>query len=1298
MEKSRERALSSGFRNVFVTAVIVFLAGLFFFFGASKEVYALDAAAISTETKNGVATTTINKAVKVSNHTTVNGNLVVKAKVDLNGYILHVKGDLLIEADVDCNGGRFDVSGNVHQVDSAVILNHGRMYASGNYTIGGKENDEKGVPKPSYGWIKSEYSDDYFMVEGDFWARSYNTSVLSDGTMNLRGNVTDYAGNTIRASGNHKAILYGDNVVVDLMNGACFQAISTGSNKLQFKRIGFRELDKNSVNLYGDVEDICTKLSLNGTHLNIFGSVKSVSADIEINNGILYTTQDFHHTGSCITVNHSTLQVDGNYYLESNELESDNKTHKPCYAWIKMDTGERSGGLIYVRKNFVARSYNTSVLNSGIIQFEGDVTDYKGNTIRTSDLCSVTMCGFSKQTVDLQNGAFINALGVSNKAGVYFTHFGVGKIDGDVTVTGIGEICDKFDANGFTLTVNGNIDKINSDIDLHGGKITVTGDVRQYGSCVTFNKGTFTVNGNYRIESDEKDEKGDPKPVYGWLKMEDPKDKLIVGKEFVARSYNTSVLSAGTMEFKGNVTDHKGNTIRGSKDHKAVFSGTSAQTVNLLSNACFESISTKNQKVTFKQFGVNRLTENITLGGDIDVICNKLDLNGKTMTVNGGIKKISADINLNGGSLYVRDGARLVDACITFNKGKMETGGDFVIANPDKDTDGTEKASYGWIKMENDADKFTIGGNFSAKSYNTSVINAGNIVFKGNVDEYKGNTLRCTGTNVATFLGNTVRVVDFRDTGAYFNSVQTPIYQVNFKTLAVTKLTDNISIKGPIDKICHDIDLNGKTITVYGDVNALKSNLDLNGGYLDVRGNFRQYDSCITFNGGRMNVDGDYRIESSEKDDKGEPKAVYGWLKMENDADKLTVKGNFITRSYNTSVMKAGSIEVRGLANDVKGNTIHPTDTMKVNIKNLVTGSVATPTATPAPTATPTPKATATPTPAPTATATPTPKATETPTPAPTSAATPTPIPEVKDDKKEDTVTYFVKQEDMTFHLYKAVNGDTKNATVVKVTNWKVVSHENVATANVTNTSDGGCKLTVSGETSGSGNPFAEYDGPAVTVSCNYEGKDYTSTWERGIVITTTTPTKAATPTPKKKATATPKPTKKATATPKPTKKATATPKPTKKATPKPTKKATATPKPTKKATPTPKPTKKATPTPKPEPTLTPKQENDIKEITGTTPGLLPPGIIKNGSIKFKAYNERGINITGYEYAVKAGDNGEWKYARSTKNEVDMTNQFTMKIGETYWYKYRLYLTVNGKDYYSNWSNAGIGDVYTQYD
>ncbi|MCR5790314.1 MAG: hypothetical protein K6G83_10555, partial [Lachnospiraceae bacterium] len=54
---------------------------------------------------------------------------------------------------------------------------------------------------------------------------------------------------------------------------------------------------------------------------------------------------------------------------------------------------------------------------------------------------------------------------------------------------------------------------------------------------------------------------------------------------------------------------------------------------------------------------------------------------------------------------------------------------------------------------------------------------------------------------------------------------------------------------------------------------------------------------------------------------------------------------------------------------------------------------------------------------------------------------------------------------------------------------------------------------------------------------------------------------------------------------------------------------------------------------------------------------------------------------------------GDWKKVKTTQDHTDMSGKFgSLKEGGHYYYKYRLYKTIDGKDYYSKWSDYMIDD------
>ncbi|MBR2836236.1 MAG: hypothetical protein IKE43_11105 [Coriobacteriales bacterium] len=1190
---------------------------------------------MNTEFINGRQTTTIDQSGMLETDKHIDGDLVIKADINLNGRQLSVTGNVLMDANVNLAGGRIYIAGDLHQVNGTMYINAGLLQVAGNYYIEGTEKDDSGIPKSSYGTITMDNTADKIWIGKDFWARSSYTSKLTAGEMQFKGNVTDYTGNTIRATGTHRANFMNTQLVtVDLQNGAAFESIITGSVSVQFKQLGINKLTY-GITLFGDVENIYTKLNLNGYTMTIRGTVQNVTADMDLNCGTLVVNGDFYQGDTCIYFNGGTLQVDGNYYLQSREKEEDGKTPQASYGLLSMDN---KNDKLIVGKNFFAKSKYSSVLTAGTMEFKGNVTDYTGNTIRGSKEHLAVFSGRNNQVVDLQNSsACFQSIRTINQS-VTFKQLGINKLTENIFLVGnIEDIWNTLDLNGYQIQLNGSVKKVSADIYLNSGIFKVSGSFTQVDPTIYFMGGTLEVGGDYLIESTGKNDDGTPANSYGRLMMENVKDKLIVGGNFSAKSSYSSVLSAGVMDFKGNVTDYTGNTFRCSGSHKVEFSGYPKRQVVDLQNrsACFETIGTYNDYVTMKQFGVHKLTESIHLDGDVENIWHDLDLNGKWLVVNGNIKNVSADINLNGGQFFANKDLCLTDGTIYFNGGTLWVDGSFTIESTEKNDDGTQKNCYGRLFMENDKDRLVVSKNFLTRSSYSSVLSAGQMEFAGNVTDYTGNTVRCYGTNKAVFNGKGTQTVEFANTNSCFQSIRTSNQNVHFKTFAVNQLTENVIIAGSVEKIWKDLDLNGKRLVIKGDLGALMADVDLNRGKLSVNGNFRQLDADIYFHKGTLQIGGDYLLQSAEKNEDGSYKTVWGRLYMEDPADHMVVSGNFIASSQYSSVMTAGTIEVAGQVEDTTGHTLKMSG--KENETALITSTKTASNETETATTSSQDKdknrhrnqteqnaysdediATVTVT---TSESQEPKKPTQETTVSVTESTTDETVdtPPKEPTVPADTAKYMVKEtSDKVFYLYMTEDDNWDHSVKVPVNTWLITDFAEVSFTSLALTGDGGCKLTV--QTAPSTNPFTQ--GPNVTVTCTYNGKSYSGVWYQGIVLADEEET----------------------------------------------------------------------------PTITPEQQSEIDLVVAATPTTMPPGLIRLGKIEFKAYNDSNLPITGYEYAVKEGDDGEWKTVLSTKDEVSMSTLFpSLELGKTYWYRYRYYITVNGVNHYSYWSETA-GDVYTIYD
>lgn len=531
----------------------------------SQVVFAKNSDSLKTADWDGRQTTSVTSDLVLDDDLNVDGDFVIKYKLDLNGYTINVEGNVLMEADIDLSGGKFNIEGDFHQVDKNLFVNGGELNVIGDYRIEGTERDENGDMKASYGTIKMINVSDKFNVKGEFSARSNSTSDLTAGKMTFNGNVTDYKGNTFKCTGTHIAsfISKSGKIFVDLQDNAYFHTITIdSSSEVRFRILPINILTED-VEITGNVENITKNIDFNGHTFTIGGDVEKLSADLNLNSGKLVIDGDFYHPDRMIFFNRGTLDVKGNYYMQG--LEKDDKAddvenaYKAGYANLRM---ENPSDKLIVGKDFVAKSNSTSTLTKGTMEFKGNVYDYKGNTIKGSISNKAVFSGDETQEVKFDNSnAVFQTISTDNKK-VKFDFFAVKKLTEDITIEGpIGKICNKLDLNGYTLTINGSVLNLADEINLNGGTLHVTGDLYHTDREIIFNKGTLKIGKDYISQSLDKNDDGEFKAGYGHLTMEDDKDSMIVGGNFVANTNYSSTMKGGTLEVSGSITDVKKNTI-----------------------------------------------------------------------------------------------------------------------------------------------------------------------------------------------------------------------------------------------------------------------------------------------------------------------------------------------------------------------------------------------------------------------------------------------------------------------------------------------------------------------------------------------------------------------------------------------------------------------------------------------------------------------------------------------------------------------------------------------------------------
>ena len=303
--------------------------------------------------------------------------------------------------------------------------------------------------------------------------------------------------------------------------------------------------------------------------------------------------------------------------------------------------------------------------------------------------------------------------------------------------------------------------------------------------------------------------------------------------------------------------------------------------------------------------------------------------------VNGGT------LNLNEQILHVNGNVVVSNGTFKINGGTADIRGDLRIQTKNADSNGniSYANSYGYLNMTNENDYVKVGKDFvtySRYSHN-GCLTEGTIEVKGDFTQISGDGSNyyasgnhrtiLSGDKLQTVSGSstnmhfaTLELLNFSEEGVHFNQA---INSDSFIRNGCNVSFENAGVLGW--RLEDDEEYNG-------DLNLIGDTLDLNGHTLTVNGDLTQSGGEIKINGGELVITGDYKMQTSGNG------ASSGRLNMTNEADKVTVKGSFATRSTvdHTNLLTAGTMEIGGslyIRNgtlDLNGHKIETTNDVAV--------------------------------------------------------------------------------------------------------------------------------------------------------------------------------------------------------------------------------------------------------------------------------------------------------------------------------------------------------------------------------
>ena len=449
-----------------------------------------------------------------------------------------------------------------------------------------------------------------------------------------------------------------------------------------------------------------------------------------------------------------------------------------------------------VKGNMFVQSYwgdgeNNNHLVDGTLELKGNFTQINGSgsNFNAKENHKVIFSGDKLQTVnfDSPKDSGFNILSATPNTDVDITAGRITTIGSDVTIKNFCQY-GRMDVNGKKLNITGTVNQY-GDIYINSGKIIVGGYYYQQGGVLDFDNGRLEVGKNYRLQTVGKDENG--KTVYssthGYIRMNDPKDYFLVKGTMFVQSYwgdgiNNNHLVNGTLELKGSFYQYNGSgsNFNAQENHKVIFSGTGKQTVRFDSpeNSGFNILqSTKNTYIDIKAARINKIGNNTTVYSFNQY--GTLDVNGKTFKVRTNLDQFG-NINVNGGTLNVVKNYTQQNGWLDINNGAVKVGGNYRLQSVGTDDNGNTVygSCYGYLRMDDRNDYFSVDGNFYTKSYwgdgiNNNHITDGILVIGGNFSQLNGSgsNFRASGEHITIFTGENPHSIYFASQSSFFNLV-----------------------------------------------------------------------------------------------------------------------------------------------------------------------------------------------------------------------------------------------------------------------------------------------------------------------------------------------------------------------------------------------------------------------------------------------------------------------------------------------------------------------------------------------
>ena len=517
-----------------------------------------------------------NESKKLTQNTTVNGNLIVEKSLDLNGFVLTVNGNMTSSANVTTGQyGKLTVNGDYVQKSGSLSISSGStLDVSRNLKVCGIDANGNEVTGTS---SISSHSTGIRNIGGDFILNTSNGAGNS-GIINLNGNLVDgptYFHNLSDASIN--------------FNGTKQQLIDIGAKTALGTINGTN--DDIKVKKYFSCHKLLKNLTLKADgDVIYFSDSSSYVTDLDINGFILTVPVSVVAEGGVQTGVSGKLVVDGDYVQKTNSLSVSSGSTLDISGDLKVCGIDANGnevtgtskiwshstGIRNIGGNFILNTSGDAG-NAGTINLNGNIVDGPTYFHNLSD-ASINFNGTKQQLIDIGAKTALGTINGTNDNIKVKKNFSCHKLEKNLTLKADGdEICFSDSSNYVTdLNINGYILTVPVSVVAEGGvqtgvsgKLVVDGDYVQKSNALSVGSGsTLDVSGD--LKACGIDANGNEVTGTGSISSHSTGIRNI-GGDFIINTSNGAG-NNGIINLKGNLLNKTGKDL-------------SYCTVNLIGNA-----------------------------------------------------------------------------------------------------------------------------------------------------------------------------------------------------------------------------------------------------------------------------------------------------------------------------------------------------------------------------------------------------------------------------------------------------------------------------------------------------------------------------------------------------------------------------------------------------------------------------------------------------------------------------------------------------------------------------------------